>query len=47
MVLHLHLQREFTQAEIAEVLDCPLGTVKSHIRRGRDKLRRLLADWQL
>ena len=46
MVLHLHLQREFTQAEIAAVLDCPLGTVKSHIQRGRAKLRDLLADWQ-
>jgi len=46
MVLHLHLQREFTQIEIARIMDCPLGTVKSHIQRGRKKLQEYLAAWQ-
>jgi RNA polymerase sigma-70 factor (ECF subfamily) len=30
--------------EAAEILDIPLGTVKSHVLRGRDKLRALLED---
>ncbi|MGH8247351.1 MAG: RNA polymerase sigma factor, partial [Gammaproteobacteria bacterium] len=46
MALHLHLQREMTHEEIADLLDTPLGTVKSHIQRGREKLRERLAAWQ-
>jgi RNA polymerase sigma-70 factor (ECF subfamily) len=30
--------------EAAEILDMPLGTVKSHVLRGREKLRALLED---
>lgn len=46
MSLHLHLQREMTHEEIAELLDCPLGTVKSHILRGREKLQQKLSAWR-
>lgn len=41
--LHLMSCEDMTHEEIAKVLDLPLGTVKSHIARGKDKLRRLLA----
>ena len=46
MVLHLHLQREFTHRDIAQIMNCPLGTVKSHIQRGRIKLQKYLEAWQ-
>lgn len=45
MALHLHLQREMTHQEIADLMDCPLGTVKSHIQRGRERLQQALAGW--
>ena len=31
--------------EIAEILDCPLGTVASRLTRGRQELRRLLSAY--
>jgi len=31
--------------EIAEILDCPLGTVASRLARGRQELRRLLSAY--
>jgi RNA polymerase sigma-70 factor (ECF subfamily) len=33
---------EYTQEEAAEILELPLGTLKSHVARGREKLRKLL-----
>jgi RNA polymerase sigma-70 factor, ECF subfamily len=36
-----------SQSEIAEVLDCPLGTVKKRIRLGLQKLRASLTDRDL
>jgi len=40
--LTLCLALEFSHEEAAEMMALPLGTVKSHIARGRDRLRRLL-----
>jgi RNA polymerase sigma-70 factor (ECF subfamily) len=40
----LCLAHEFTHAEAAEVLELPLGTVKSHVARGREKLRALIGE---
>lgn len=43
--LHLCFQQGLSHSEIADVLQWPLGTVKTHINRGKDKLRPLLASW--
>jgi len=34
---------DWSHAEAAEVLNIPLGTVKSHVKRGLDKLRARMA----
>ncbi|MBY0562574.1 MAG: sigma-70 family RNA polymerase sigma factor [Hyphomonadaceae bacterium] len=41
-VLALCLGQEFTHAEAAEALKLPLGTVKSHVQRGRARLQAAL-----
>ncbi len=41
-VVHLGLSHD----EAAYVLAMPLGTVKSHIKRSKNKLRALFGDWQ-
>ncbi len=38
-VLHLHLHREYNQREISTMLNMPLGTIKSHISRGKKYIR--------
>ena len=43
--LHLFYQQGLSHSEIAAVLKWPLGTVKTNINRGREKLRPLLAPW--
>lgn len=43
--LHLCFQQGLSHSEIADVLQWPLGTVKTHINRGKEKLRPLLASW--
>src|SRR3989442_551552 len=34
----------FRYEEIASIVDCPVGTVRSRVARGRDRLAELLAD---
>ncbi len=44
--VHFSLQRGFSHGEIAEIMNMPVGTVKTHILRGRARLQELLAQWQ-
>ena len=46
VAIHLHMQQEMTHQEVADVMNCPLGTVKSHIQRGREKLKLILESWK-
>jgi RNA polymerase sigma-70 factor (ECF subfamily) len=41
--LHLMGAEEMTHEDISQLLHMPLGTVKSHINRGKEKLRKLLS----
>lgn len=43
-VIHLFYQEGYTTAQIAEVLDEKKSTVRSHLKRGRDKLRKILKE---
>jgi RNA polymerase sigma factor (sigma-70 family) len=43
--LHLFYHQGLTHPEIAAVAGWPLGTVKTHLARGKEKLRSLLAAW--
>ena len=45
-VLHLFLHRQNTQQEIADIMGIPLGTVKTHINRGRVVLQDGLQEWR-
>ena len=39
-------QQGLSHDEAAKVLDIPLGTVKTNVLRGREKLKKTLAAWQ-
>ncbi len=43
----LNSREGFTQNEIAAIMNLPLGTVKSHILRGRDKLKHILSGQEI
>ena len=45
LALHVCYQQGLTHEEAAGLLDWPLGTVKTHVARGKEKLRPLLAAW--
>jgi len=45
LAIHLGYHQGKTHAEIADLLDWPLGTVKTHLARGKQKLRHLLSAW--
>jgi RNA polymerase sigma-70 factor (ECF subfamily) len=42
LALTLHYFEDMRYEDIAQVMDVPLNTVKSHIRRGKERLSRLL-----
>ncbi|MDX5151464.1 MAG: RNA polymerase sigma factor [Acidiferrobacterales bacterium] len=41
-VLALHDVEEYTAQEVGEMLDCPVGTIKSRLHRARERLKELL-----
>ena len=43
-VLELSVSQGMSQSQIAETIDMPLGTVKTHARRGLIRLRELLGE---
>lgn len=45
LALHLAYQQGLSHGEIAALLDWPVGTVKTHLARGKGRLRQLLAAW--
>ena len=45
-VFDLYYKKGMTHLETAETLSLPLGTVKTHLSRGKEKLRTLLKDWK-
>ncbi len=45
LALHLGYQQGLAHREIAALLGWPIGTVKTHVARGKAKLRTLLAAW--
>ncbi|MGB5759318.1 MAG: sigma-70 family RNA polymerase sigma factor [Acidimicrobiales bacterium] len=44
LVLALRFFEEMTQADIAQVLDCPIGTAKSRLSRAMARLRKVLSS---
>ena len=45
LAVHLCYQQGLSHREIATLLDWPLGSVKTHLARSKDKLRPFLAAW--
>lgn len=45
LALHVCYQQGLTHEEAATLLDWPLGTVKTHVARAKEKLRQHLAVW--
>lgn len=46
MVLHLNLHKQLTHQEICNIMEIPLGTVKTAIRRGKKTLQEELSSWR-
>jgi len=43
--LHLCYRQGLSHHEAASVLDSPIGTLKTHLARGKEKLRQYLSAW--
>lgn len=46
ITLRLSLEEGMSHEEIASIMELPLGTVKTHLLRGKRKLREQLAPWR-
>lgn len=46
LALALAYGQDYSHTEVAQILGCPLGTVKTHIARGKDKLRERMGGWE-
>jgi RNA polymerase sigma-70 factor (ECF subfamily) len=44
--LALCFASDLSHEEAASVLGCPVGTLKTHVQRGKEKLRKRLAPWR-
>ncbi len=44
-IFDLYYKKGMTHSEAADTLGIPLGTVKTHLARGKEQLRTLLKDW--
>jgi RNA polymerase sigma-70 factor (ECF subfamily) len=45
MVVSLALLEEMSYAEISVIMDCPIGTVRSRLNRGRQRLQEMLSAY--
>jgi RNA polymerase sigma-70 factor (ECF subfamily) len=44
-ILTLHYQEGRSYEEIAAILDSPMGTVKTHLHRARERLKAIMKEW--
>lgn len=44
--LHLCYQQDLSHGEAAQILGCPVGTLKTQIARAKEQLRRTLSAWK-
>ena len=45
IILTLHYQEGRSYEEIAAILDSPMGTVKTHLYRARERLKIIMKEW--
>lgn len=45
-IFDLHYKKGMTHQEVAGALEIPLGTIKSDLVRGRERLKEILDDWR-
>jgi RNA polymerase sigma-70 factor (ECF subfamily) len=45
IILTLHYQEGRSYGEIAAILDSPMGTVKTHLYRARERLKLIMKEW--
>ena len=45
LAIRLCFEDGFSHDEVATIMGIPLGTVKTHVARGKQKLQKLLSSW--